>query len=111
MVPSVALQFIEFVPSIDAYAADIDNDGDNDVLYITTFAVYLSKNNGNGNFANSYDIGGSNPSIIHNVFSKDIDNDSNNDVLIAPKKAFPGQKILETGILAIGRFYPPVILE
>lgn len=70
----------------DVHAADIDGDGDSDVLSATSGGIVLYENDGGGSFEKQFiaDTTGSGPSSVENVrsvYAADIDGDGDTDVI------------------------------
>jgi hypothetical protein len=67
--------------AISLHAIDLDNDGDNDVLYCDYGEIAWHENDGAGNFGNQKII--TTGIAAFSVYAIDLDNDGDNDVLSA----------------------------
>ncbi len=88
------LDFVEDVTSI--FSSDLDNDGDNDILYTSGAGntIYWHENDGLGNFSVKKIIA-ENVNRPKCIFTDDIDNDGHNEVLFA-SQSFYKISILDT---------------
>jgi len=80
-------------PPISVYAADLDVDGDMDILVAFQFegVVWNENTDGQGNFGPQQNITDPNTSVISDLYPRDLDQDGDTDLLVLSSTIFEGK--------------------